>query len=100
MPRSLAAQNWKPNPTEQQMIDKMAKYLILAEQISGQLQKLKPSIVQQLYDQLSVVFTGDPVKYPSAFAAMGDKRGREKFAARCHAICFPPASKLPRTPEE
>lgn len=102
MPRPIAAQKWIPNPTDQQMIDELAKYLLLAEQISIHFRQFESSLSQQRYDQLGVIFMGDPVKYPSAPAPLHDKKGREEFAVMCDAICFPPVSKsqLPHTMEE
>jgi hypothetical protein len=101
MPRSLTAQNWKPDATEQHMIDEMAKYLILGEHVSAKLRTLEKSHCEQLYNRISGAFTRDPIKYPSLMALDNDKKGREVFAAKCEAICFPPPSqRSPPTPEE
>jgi len=100
MPRTDAAKNWQPSASDQKLIDRMTNYLIVAERCLLKLRTLDDSRVQTLWLELQAVFEGDRVKYPSAMAAQNDVNGRNEFLAKCQAICFPPPSRAPRSPEE
>ena len=100
MSRTDAAKNWQPSASDQKLIDRMTDYLIVAERCLMELRTLDASHVQALWLQLQAVFQADRVKYPSAMAAQNDVRGRRDFLAKCQAICFPPLSRAPRTPQE
>ncbi|KIL57437.1 hypothetical protein M378DRAFT_384024 [Amanita muscaria Koide BX008] len=100
MPRTDDAKNWQPNASDQNLIDRMTEYLILAEHCLIKLRALDKSHVKTLWLELQAVFQGDPVKYPSAMAAQNDAKGRRDFLAKCHAICFPPPSVVSHSPED
>jgi hypothetical protein len=100
MPRTNAAKNWQPSAFDQQLIDRMTDYLLVAERCLLKLRTLDASHVQPLWLELQAVFQGDRAKYPSAMAAQNDVKGRRDFLAKCQAICFPPPSRAPRSPEE
>jgi hypothetical protein len=82
------------------MIDRMTDYLLTAERCAIKLRSFDQSRVKPLWDQVLAAFMADPIKYPSAMAADNDTKGRKEFLAKCQMICFPPASKEPRDPEE
>jgi hypothetical protein len=100
MRRTDAAKNWQPSAFDQKLIDRMTDYLLVAERCLLKLRELDASCVQPLWLELQAVFQGDRVKYPSALAAQNDLKGRRDFLAKCQAICFPPPSRAPHSPEE
>jgi len=101
MPRSQDAKQWQPDAFEQDMIDQIANYAIIAERCSAHLRSLDIPAVNCLWSQVQADFLADPVKYPSALAQQNDIEGRRQFQLKCKAICFPPKSAPPSTsPEE
>ncbi|KAM6497055.1 hypothetical protein JOM56_007528 [Amanita muscaria] len=99
MPRTDDAKNWQPSASDQNLIDRMTEYLILADRCLMKLRDDKFH-VKTLWLELQAVFQSDPVKYPSAMAAQNDANGRRDFLAKCQAICFPPPSMVPHSPED
>ena len=98
MPRSQDAKQWQPNAFEQDMIDQIANYAVIAERCSAHLRSLNIPGVKRLWRRVQADFMADPVKYPSALAQQNDIGGRRQFQLKCKAICFPP--KPPMSPEE
>ena len=100
MPRSNDAKKWQPDPSSQDLIDKMAKFLIVAERAAEHLRTLNFLSTKELWVQVQADFQGDPVKYPTVMVPQHDIEGRKQFQMKCEAICFPPESELPCCPEE
>jgi hypothetical protein len=100
MPRSNDAKQWQPDAYGQDMIDKIANYTIVAERSAAHLRSFDSTSMKQLWPQVQTDFLGDPVKYPAVMADLNDVEGRRLFQSKCEAICFPPESESPRSPEE
>jgi hypothetical protein len=98
MATSYVAKKWTPSTSEQDIMDKLAAYYILARHCARKLREVEEAFRAMLYDQLKVVFMNDPVKYPSAMPNVNDVKGEKEFLGKCDAICFP--SSPPCTPEE
>src|SRR5215472_9061346 len=88
MPRSRKTKEWRPDRFEQDMIDQIAKYTIVAEQRAAHLRSFPTAEYERLYSKLQAEFLGNPDKYPSVFAEDGDTEGRKQFRAKCEEICF------------
>lgn len=102
MPHSSDAKECWPDALGQEMIDRMAKFIIVAEHCAVQLCSFNFPSIEWLWVQVQVDFQGDPIKYPAVMADYTDVESRKQFQMKCEVICFPPKSnlKLPRSPEE
>ncbi len=100
MPRSSDAKEWRPDALGQEMIDRMANFIIVAERCAAQLRSFNFPSIERLWAQVQADFQGDPVKYPAVMADHDDVESRKQFQMKCEAICFPPKSRPPRSPEE
>ena len=98
MPRPKAAMEWKPDASEQAMIGKLAAYVVVAERCTRHLRSFNFSDAE-LWAQVQADFLANP-KYPAVVADQDDAEGRKQFQLKCQAICFPPKSEPPRSPEE
>lgn len=100
MPRYNHAKKWKPDQSSQDLIDKMARFLIVAERSAAHLRTLDFSSTKELWVQVQAAFQNDPMKYPVIMAPQDDTEGRKQFQMKCEAICFPPETEQPCCPEE
>jgi hypothetical protein len=100
MPRSKKAQQWQPDAFEQDMIDRIANYIVVAERCAAHLRSFDFPNVEGLWAQVQADFQANTAKFPSVMAEHNDAKGRKQFQLRCQAICFPPKSNPPRSPEE
>ena len=82
------------------MIDRMAKFIIVAEHCAAQLRSFNFPSIERLWAQVQGDFQGDPVKCPAVMADYNDVESRKQFQMKCEAICFPPKSRPPRSPKE
>jgi len=98
MPRSTAAKQWQPDTFEQDMIDKITAYAVVAERSAAHLRSFHFPDVERLWARVQADFQGDAVKYPSVMADGNDEEGRERFRVKCRVMCFP--LKPPSRPEE
>jgi hypothetical protein len=99
--RSNDARTWQPDTSGQELIDRVANLKVVSERCSRHLRSLDDVPARdKLWRQLQTDFLGDPDKYPAAMANLGDKEGRAHFRSKYEAICFPPESAEPRSPEE
>jgi hypothetical protein len=89
-----------PDAFGQETIDRMVNFTIVAERCGAQLRSLKLPSINKLWAKVEADFRSDPVKYPATMADQPDKEGRQQFRAKCEAICFPPGSQAPSSPEE
>jgi hypothetical protein len=53
--------------------------------------------LKQLWAEFQADFMGNPIKHPSKMANQSDVEGRQQYY---DAICFPPESQPPHSPEE
>ncbi|KAI9512579.1 hypothetical protein F5148DRAFT_1162633 [Russula earlei] len=100
MPRSRDAKEWRPDSFGQEMIDKMTNLILVTERCAAELRSFDFPSIKRLWAQVLADFQGDPVKYPSSMPNDNDVEGRKQFRMKCEAICFPPKSELPRSPED
>jgi hypothetical protein len=92
MPRSKKAQQWQPDAFEQDMIDRIANYIVVAERCAAHLRSFDFPSVEGLWAQVQADFQANTAKFPSVMAEHNDAKGRKQFQLRCQAIRFPPKS--------
>jgi hypothetical protein len=98
MPRSNAAQQWKPDAFGRDMIDITARLIVVSERSAEHLRSLRLPDVDRLWARVQADFQNNPAKYPSVMANMNDIEGRKRFRKKWEAICFP--QEPPRSPAQ
>jgi len=96
--RTNNAKEWQPNTDEKEIIDKIAKFVIVSEHSTAYLHFNKFPEIEKLWLKVQAEFLGNPAKYPAHMAEDLDVEGRKKFLVKCEAMCFPPTP--PLSPEE
>ncbi|OBZ71370.1 hypothetical protein A0H81_08760 [Grifola frondosa] len=95
MPRPRDAQTWVPNAEEQQTINKIADYALIAERCAAHLRTVDPLITGPLWTAIKTEWAKDPAKYPSVIGplpnetdkATWNKFGGKSFSTKVEEIC-------------
>jgi len=91
MSRSQDAKDWKPDASEQNVIDIMTNYGLVAEHCAMHLRSFDFPTTKRLWEKVQADFLAHPDIYlPSAPAQRNDIEGRKKYQHKCQVICFPP----------